>query len=214
MPKQLYNALGEPENGAHVAVACPLAAEPSCVGSWFALRVTPNHEKSTVLALQAKNLEGFVPLYKSKRSWSDRVKILELPFFPCYVFCRFEWHARLPVITTPSVRYIVGSARIPISIPDAEIAAIQAVERSGLPVQPCPFLAVGQHVQILGGPFRGLEGFLKTIKNDHRLVVSVTLLQRSVAVEVNSAWIAPSLLPPSRSSDSGHPLPTAASQRG
>lgn len=204
----------EPGNGAHIAVARPLAAEQSREASWFALRVKPNHEKSAVLALQAKNLEGFVPLYKSKRSWSDRVKLLELPFFPCYVFCRFEWHARLPVVTTPSVKYIVGSARIPMSIPDPEIEAIQAIERSGLPIQPCPFLAVGQRVRISGGPFWGLEGFLKTIKNDHRLVVSVALLQRSVAVEVNRAWIAPSLLPPSVDPDSRRPLQSCRAADG
>jgi transcription antitermination factor NusG len=205
MPKQLYNASGEPGNGAHIAVARPPAGEQSQGRSWFALRVKPNHEKSAVLALQAKDFQGFVPLYKSKRSWSDRVKILELPFFPGYVFCRFEWHARLPVITTPGIRYVVGSARIPITIPDAEIAAIQAVERSGLPVRPCPFLAVGQRVRISGGPLWGLEGLLKTIKNDHRLVVSVNLLQRSVAVEVSSAWIAPFLIPTSHSVDPAHP---------
>jgi len=179
-------------------------------GSWFAVRVKPNHEKSSVSALQARGLEGFVPLYKSMRLWSDRSKILELPFFPCYVFSRFDWHARLQVVTTPGIRYVVGNGKSPIAIPDAEIAAIQAVAKSGLPVQPCPFLTVGQGVRISAGPLLGMEGLFKSVKNDHRLVISVNLLQRSVAVEVNSAWIVPVPATTALPVNFGRRAPTAA----
>ncbi len=158
---------------------------------WFALRVRSRHEHTVSKILDGKGYEWFLPLYKSRRSWSDRIKEMQLPLFPGYVFCRFDPQFRLPVLTTPGVISIVGTGRRPVPIDDSEMVALQTAVRSGLVSQPWPFLQIGQKVKVEVGPLCGLEGILLDFKGQHRLVLSVTLLRRSVAVEVDSAWVIP-----------------------
>jgi len=114
---------------------------------------------------------------------------MELPLFPGYLFCRFDAMNRLPILTTPGMVQIVGFGKTPVPVPDAEIAAIQAATIGNLAREPWPYLEVGQKVKVECGPMRGVEGILLNIKGSHRLVLSVTLLQRSVAVEVDSNWV-------------------------
>jgi transcription antitermination factor NusG len=156
---------------------------------WFALRVKPRHERSSAAALQFKGYEGFVPLYRSRRRWSDRVKELELPLFTGYVFCRFDPRFRVPIISTPGVLRIVGNGRQPAPVADGEIEALKAVVRSGLPAEPWPFIEVGCPVSIEDGPLRGVQGTLLEIKKQERLILSVSLLRRSIAVEVYRDWV-------------------------
>jgi transcription antitermination factor NusG len=136
-------------------------------------------------------MESFLPLYRSRRRWSDRTRVLDLPLFPGYVFCRFHPELLLPVVTTPGVVQIVGSGKQPHPIADEEIAAIQRMLHSGSEIEPWPYLKAGQKVRILDGPLFGVEGLLVEVKNRRRLVVSVHLLQRSVAVEVDRDCIGP-----------------------
>lgn len=157
---------------------------------WFALTVKPQHEKAAARALRLKGMEDFLPLHRGRRRWSDRIKELELPLFPGYVFCRFTPRERAKVLATPGVRCIVGFGKAPAPIPETEIGSLQAMVASGMPVGPWPFLRVGQTVRIEGGPLRGLEGVLLQLKDAWRVVVSVPLLQRSVAVEVGRDVIA------------------------
>ncbi len=158
---------------------------------WFALRVRSRHENTVATILSGKGYEWFVPLYKSRRLWSDRIKEIQMSLFPGYVFCRFDLQQRFPILTTPGVVSVVGIGKCPIPIDDAEIAAIQAAVRSGLPSRPWPFLQTGQRVRVEYGPLCGLEGILLYVKGQRRLVLSVSLLQRSVAVEVDDAWVVP-----------------------
>lgn len=141
----------------------------------------------------AKGYEALLPLYRSRRRWSDRIKELDLPLFDGYVFCRLNPEHRLPVLTIPGVLHFVGTGKAPIAVPDAEIAALQAVMRSGAAAEPWPHLRVGQRIRIDRGPLRNLEGILVEVKGRSRLVVSVSLLQRSVAVEVDRDWVDPIL---------------------
>lgn len=157
---------------------------------WYAVRVKPNYEKPVAAALRGKGLEEFLPLFRSKRRWSDRVKVMDLPLFPGYVFCRLNLEARMPLITTPGFLYIVGVGKNPEPVDEAEIQAIQSVLRSGVVVTPWPSLIVGQKVQLKRGPLRGLVGVLtKIAANQLRMYVSVTLLKRSISVEVAPDWI-------------------------
>jgi transcription antitermination factor NusG len=158
---------------------------------WFAVQTKSRHEKVAAWALHNKGYEEFLPLYRSRRRWSDRVKELDIPLFSGYVFCRFDPEERLPVLTSPGVLSIVGMGKTPAPVTEAEIAALQVVVESGLKAEPWPFLKVGQAVRIDWGPLAGLEGILTGLKNRQRLVVSVTLLQRSVAVEIDGAWVSP-----------------------
>jgi len=159
--------------------------------SWFALQTRSRYEHFAAAHLRSKGYELFLPVYTCRRRWSDRIKELELPLFPGYVFCKFDLLNRLPILVTPGVIQVIGTGKSPIPIDDAEIAALQAVAQSELPRQPWPFLQVGQKVRIAHGPLSGFEGILVNLKGNHRLVLSVGLLRRSVAVEIDSAWVAP-----------------------
>jgi transcription antitermination factor NusG len=156
---------------------------------WFALQVRARHEIGVGKFLSGKGYEPLVPLYQSRRRWSDRIKVVEEPLFPGYLFCRFDINNRLPILTTPGVIQVVGFNRTPVPVDEAEIDAIQNLLASGFPSQPWPYVHVGDRVQIDSGPLRGLEGLLVELKGSHRLVVSVSLLQRSVAVEIDSALV-------------------------
>jgi transcription antitermination factor NusG len=152
---------------------------------WYALTVKPNHEKTTAQALESKGLESFLPLYRARRRWSDRIKELDLPLFAGYVFCRFMGGERARVLTTPGVTSVVGFGNQPAPVAEEEIEAVRAMIASGLPVGPWPYLRVGERVRIEAGPLCGLEGILTQVKDVWRVVVSVELLQRSVAAEVD-----------------------------
>jgi transcription antitermination factor NusG len=163
---------------------------------WFALRVRPNYEKPVAAALRGKGFQEFLPLIESRRQWSDRVKVMNLPLFPGYLFCRLNLDERMPLLTTPGFLYLVGVGRNPEPVNESEIEAIQSVLRSGLPVTPWPSLMVGQKVRLKHGPLRGLEGVLTKIANQHRMYVAVTLLKRSISVEVSPEWIHPITVAP------------------
>ena len=156
---------------------------------WFAILARTGREKSTTLLLENLGYQCFLPVSKSRRQWSDRVKELEVPLFPGYLFCRMNPHNRLPVLQTPGVIQIVGVGKSPIPVEEEEIAAIQCAEKSGLSVMPWPYLKVGHVARIEDGPLSGLTGIVVKIKSGLKLVLSVTLLQRSVAVEVDRHWL-------------------------
>jgi transcription antitermination factor NusG len=158
---------------------------------WYALWVKSRHENTVASHLQARGYESFLPLYKCQRRWSDRFKEIELPLFPGYVFCQFNPLNRLPILSIPGVVHVVGVGRTPVPIDESEIATIQAAVKSGLPSQPWPFLQVGHKVRIEYGPLCGLEGILLDFRGRQRLVISVMLLQRSVAVQVDGAYVRP-----------------------
>jgi transcription antitermination factor NusG len=167
--------------------------EENTTYSWYALRVRSRHENTVALHLQARGYESFLPVYKSERRWSDRFKEIELPLFPGYVFCQFNPLNRLPILSVPGIVHVVGVGRTPVAVDETEIAALQAAVKSGLPRQPWPFLEIGRKVRIERGPLCGVEGILLSFRGHQRLVLSVTLLQRSVAVQVDAAWVQPLL---------------------
>jgi transcription antitermination factor NusG len=163
----------------------------SCAPAWFALQVKATHERRVTAALDSSGYESFLPSYWSRRHWSDRIKQVELPLFPGYVFCRFGPSDRVPVLKTPSVARIVGFGGGPMPVDDQEIASLQQAVASGSQVSTHPFLQVGRRVRIENGPLAGLEGLITAVRGQARLVLSVGLLQRSVAVDIDSASVVP-----------------------
>ena len=154
---------------------------------WFAVRVKSRHEKIVAEVARNKGFEQF--LNRCHRRWSDRVKSVELLLFPGYLFCRLNPEHRVPLLTIPGVIYLVGVGKTPAPIDENEILALQAAIRSGLPAEPWPFLEVGRRVLLEDGPLAGLEGLLIEKRKQNRLVVSVSLLRRSVAVEIERNWV-------------------------
>ena len=177
----------------------------STTTQWYALQVQSGLASVASTVLRGKGYEEFLPVYCSRRRWSDRVKKIDLPLFPGYLFCKFDPQDRLvPVLTTPGVIGIVGAGRKPIPVPEEEIEAVRRVLLSGLAAQPWPFLGVGSRIYIESGPLAGIEGIVTNVDKVYRLVVSVTLLQRSVAVEIDRYWARPISMVPraATSSDS------------
>ena len=167
------------------------SAEGGRRNQWFALRVKPRFEKPIARVVRNKGFEEFLPLYRCRRRWSDRVKDIDLPLFPGYVFCQLNPAHRLPLLTIPGALHFVGIGRIPAPIEEQEIGALRRAMESGLWAEPWPFLDVGQRVRLDDGPLTGVEGILIEVRKQHRIVVSVSLLQRSVAVVIERDWVRP-----------------------
>jgi transcription antitermination factor NusG len=156
---------------------------------WFALGVKPRFDKAVARMLESKGFETLLPLYKKRHRYAARCKVAELPLFPGYVFCRFNVLTRLPILTTPGVTQILGTGNTPIPLSENEIVSLQTAIKSDLPLQPFPFLQVGQRVRIEDGALAGVVGIVIRCKQSLRLVLSITLLQRSVLLEIDQHQI-------------------------
>ncbi|MBI4874386.1 MAG: hypothetical protein HY822_07125 [Acidobacteria bacterium] len=158
---------------------------------WYALTVKPRHERTVARNLRGRGLEEFAPFCRARRRWCDRIKELETPLFPGYVFCRFSYEQRMLVLNTPSVTSIVGFGKHPTPAGEEEIDALRSIVASGLPAQPWPYLRLGQKVRIEQGCLEGVVGILLREKDLCRVLVNVEILQRSVAVEIDRALLCP-----------------------
>lgn len=159
--------------------------------SWFAIRVKSRCEWAVSDALRQKGFEEFLPLYWSRRRWSDRVKMLQLPLFSGYLFCRFSLADRVQILSTPGVVIIVGTGRTPLPIETNEVEAIRKAVESGQKVKPWPCLEIGSKVRIQEGPLEGIEGVLLRTRGSQRLILGVELLHRAVSVEVPDSCVIP-----------------------
>jgi transcription antitermination factor NusG len=158
---------------------------------WFAVRVRPRFEKHVEKSIQSKGFATFLPLYSERRQWSSRVKEVHVPLFDGYVFCQVDPDRRMPILVTPGVLYFVGIGKTLVPVDESEMAAIQTLIQSGSVIRPWPFLRDGDRVRIDDGPLRNVEGILLRGGDADQVVVSITLLQRSVAVRVDRAWLTP-----------------------
>jgi transcription antitermination factor NusG len=152
---------------------------------WYAVHTRHQHERLVARTLANKGFEVFLPLYTEVRQWRDRVKKVEVPLFTCYVFLRGDLDRRLPILTTPGVHGLLSVAGKLAEIPEVEIEAVRSVVENKINVEPHPFLKCGDLVRVKSGALRGVEGFLVRKKGQARLILSVTLLERSVAAEVD-----------------------------
>lgn len=156
---------------------------------WFAVHTRHHHEHVVATSLLGKGLQVFFPSYEAIHRWSDRKKRVTLPLFPGYLFFANEIERRNQVISTPGVNGIVEVGKVPAEIPHSEIVAIRRMVESTLRVEPHPFLNDGDRVRILAGPLQGLEGIVLRKKDALRLVLSIDLLGRSAAVEIDGCVV-------------------------
>jgi transcription antitermination factor NusG len=158
---------------------------------WYALYVRSRHERVVELALQCKGYSAFSPAYSVARKRANRTEQVPTPLFPGYVFCQFDVQRRLPILTTAGVVFVVSVGTAPEPVHAPEIASLRAVVAAGGSLRPWPFLKAGQHIRVEAGPLSGVEGKLLQVKGETCLIVSITLLQRSVAVELHPDVVAP-----------------------
>lgn len=153
---------------------------------WYPAQTRARHEKRAAEQLISKGIDSYLPLYEKMSRWKDRRVLVQLPLFAGYVFVRLAWRDRLRALEVPGIARLVSFGGNPVAVPDPEIESIRASLESGLRVNPAPYLAVGQRIRIRSGPLEGCEGYLVRRKGACRLILSVTLIQRSVAVEVDA----------------------------
>ena len=153
---------------------------------WFAVYTTPRHEKAVARHFEFREIESFLPLYREMHRWRNGSRVnVEQPLFPGYIFARIGRRNSTQVLSVPGVLLIVGSGRQPQALPDFEIEAL----RSGLHLrkfEPHPYLVVGEKARIKSGSLAGMVGVLARKKNNLRVVLTLELIMRSVAVEVDA----------------------------
>ena len=185
------------QNGGALSLSIPtIASEESrgdVVGArpensyWFAVQTRPRHERKVSLGLKEKGIHSFLPLRREKRQWSDRRQWIELPLFSHYVFVQIPatTELRVNVLRTSGVLRFAGVPGCGTPIPDEQIENLQTIIDQQIPLAPQEFVKVGERVRIRGGALNGIEGILAAIKNDRSLVVSVDLIQKSVAIRID-----------------------------
>lgn len=159
--------------------------------NWFALVVKPQAETVARLSLEHRGFTTLLPLYRERRRWSDRWKTIERPIFPGYLFCRFAFDQRREVLTAPGVRNLVGFAGEPAVVPPEQIGSLETAVGASALLSPWDYLVTGERVRVAEGPLTGVEGILADLRDSVRVVVSVELLRRSLAVEVDRHAVRP-----------------------
>src|ERR1051326_76333 len=165
--------------------------QPSSREQWYALTLRTHFEKVVALLLRRKGYEEYLPTYRSRQHWADRMEEIELPLFPGYIFCKFDVADMFPVLLIPGVTSVVSFGGLPVAVPETEIAAVQRIVNSGMDYGPWPGIGPSQTVQVNYGPLRGLEGTLIQVKENYNLVISIKMLRRSVSVEIDRDCVTP-----------------------
>lgn len=163
----------------------------SAAALWYAAYTSANHEKRVADQLAQKGIENFLPLYDSVRHWKDRRVRLQLPLFPGYVFVRLPLSEKLRVLQVAGVAWLVGFGDKPVSLPEEEIESLRRGARGEVRMEPHPYLTEGRRVRIMRGPLTGMEGILLRKKGGTRLVLSIDLIMRSIAVDVDAGDVRP-----------------------
>ena len=158
---------------------------------WYAIYTNSRHERVVAKHLQDRSIETVVPLYRSWHRWKDRRKLVELALFPSYVFVRIEAQKRLRVLQVPGVVSLVSFNGQPAALPEQEINALRKGLENEIYAEPHPYLRVGRRVRVVRGPMAGAEGILSRKKDKCRVVISIDVLMRSIAVEVDGADVEP-----------------------
>jgi transcription antitermination factor NusG len=154
-------------------------------GRWYALYTAPRHEKRVAAQVEQQGFASFLPLYRSIRRWKDRRKELALVLFPGYVFVRMALENRLRVLQLPGAVHLVTFNGQPAELPEEEIESLRSRLDGAGNIEPHPYLSAGRHVRVRSGPLQGLEGIILRTKDRCRIVLSIHLIMRSVAVEVD-----------------------------
>jgi transcription antitermination factor NusG len=159
--------------------------------NWYALHTRSRHEKRVAERLSSQELETFLPVHRSRRTWKNGVHaMVDTPLFPCYLFARATIYERFSLLQHPGVLGFASSTSRPTVIPDEEISVLRAATES-LRAEPHPYLNSGDAVRIVAGPLAGMEGILTRRKQEYRVVLSIEAIMRSIIVEVSEFDIEP-----------------------
>jgi transcription antitermination factor NusG len=153
---------------------------------WYAAYTRANHERRVADQLVERGVEHFLPQYESLRKWKDRKVRLQMPLFPGYVFVQLGLQNRLRVLEVPGVAYLVGFGGRPVAVPEGEFEKVRRFLKQGFRAEPHPYLEAGRRVRVRSGPLDGMEGIILRRKKSCRLVISLEVIRRAMAVDVDS----------------------------
>jgi transcription antitermination factor NusG len=165
----------------------PVVTSPAASANWYALYTTARHERVVARQLEERRIESFLPVYKTWHRWKDRRKEVELALFPSYVFVRIEEEQKLRILKVAGAVHVVSFNGKMAALPEREIEALRNALENRVYAEPCPYIRVGRKVRVKRGPMAGAEGILSRKKDKCRVVISVDVLMRSVAVEVDGS---------------------------
>jgi len=151
---------------------------------WYAVYTRANHERRVADHFAKRGLEFFLPQYEVVRKWKDRRVRLKRPLFPGYIFVHLALRDRVRVLRVPGVAWLVSNAGRPVPLPEEEFTRIRGFLNQGMRAEPHAYLKVGRRVRVRSGPFEGMVGIIVRRKNRSRLVISVELIERSMAVDM------------------------------
>ncbi len=162
---------------------------------WYALYTRYHHEKKVVERLKQKDVTTYLPLYETCFSNKDkRIKKVLLPLFSCYLFVNIVLKDRLTVLQTDGVVKLVSFNGIPAPIPDEQIHLIRLFLKEGYTIYPEHYLTIGEKIEVVMGPFRGVRGFLKSVKNHSRVVINIDQIKQALSIDIDTRWVRPVLL--------------------
>ena len=167
----------------------PLLNRASSHTRWYAVYTYPRHEKAVKKQLESKSIEAFLPVFLTENRWKDRRVQIQNPLFPGYVFTRINLSERSRVLTIPGVIRMLSFNGIPAPIDDSEIEAVRLCMERGAALEPYPFLEIGDRVRVRSGVLEGLEGLISRCKDERRLIVPISLINQSVAVEIDVQFL-------------------------
>jgi len=162
-------------------VSCPDKA------AWYAVHTRARHEKRVAERLATRSVEFFLPLYRSPHRWNDRTRAVEQPLLPGYLFVRIALQDRLLALEVPGVVRLLSFQGHPVPLPDEEVQQIRFAVHANLRMDPHPYLKVGSRVRVTRGPLEGTEGYVLRNKSEFRVVISLDMLMRSIAVEMDGS---------------------------
>ena len=177
----------------HEVAVMPVPSSATGEARWYALHTRSRHERVVEHRLREQGMETFLPTVRETHRWSDRKKVVEVPLFSCYVFvrCALSSDDRTKVFRVDSALGFVGTRGMGVAIPDEQIDSVRAVLSQTAPCRTHPFLKVGQRVRVCGGAMDGVEGVFLSENGDHSLVISVDVIQRSLAVRIDGYDVKP-----------------------
>ncbi len=169
------------------AVSSTFSKNDSESPRWYAVYTWARHEKIVSRHFEDREIPHFLPLYSAVHHWNGRAANVSLPLFPGYVFVQTLWQRRNRALEVPGVVHYVGAAKSPSEIPEEDIEMLRNAMLSGRKVEPHPYLAPGKRVRVASGPMSGLTGVIQRSATGCRIIISVDLIMRSVAVELDAA---------------------------
>jgi transcription antitermination factor NusG len=172
-------------------VHCGAPARQRAPAHWHAVYANTRHEKVVARQLEERGIETFLPLYRSWHRWKDRRKLVELALFPSYVFVKIAIQEKLRVLQVSGVVHLVSFNGQLAELPEQEINALRNGLENDVYAEPHPYLCIGRKVRVVHGPMAGTEGILVRKKDKCRVVLSIDVLMRSVAVEVDGSDLQP-----------------------